>query len=171
MKKFLVAIALCISTPALADNYLDNVSCYVYFSPNGGISTKIIEQINNAKHTIRVAAYSFTNDMISDALIKSKNRGVDVQIVADLTQSTNQYDDGEKIIAAGIPYYLDAFPGIQHNKYIIIDNYWVETGSYNYSANAEVRNGENVLICATTKGAQLYTENWNLLKSKSKRVE
>lgn len=36
--------------------------------------------------------------------------------------------------------------GLMHNKFCIIDNQMVITGSYNWTSNAELRNTENVTI-------------------------
>jgi phosphatidylserine/phosphatidylglycerophosphate/cardiolipin synthase-like enzyme len=54
----------------------------VFFSPNGGTSARIVQEINRAQSTIDVAIYSFTRDEIADALIAAKNRGVAIRILA-----------------------------------------------------------------------------------------
>jgi hypothetical protein len=59
-----------------------------------------------------------------------------------------------------------AEPNILHHKYMIIDplhtssNPAVETGSYNYSGNANNDNDENFLIVYNARVANLYLQEW-----------
>jgi len=51
-----------------------------------------------------------------------------------------------------------------HDKYLIIDGKTVETGSFNYTASAERRNAENVVVIRNNKKlAGQYIENWRQL--------
>ena len=55
-----------------------------------------------------------------------------------------------------------------HDKYMIVDNKNVETGSFNYTASAEHRNAENVVVIRNNKKlAKKYTENWQKLWNES----
>src|SRR4051794_20655147 len=60
----------------------------VYFSPNGGCTTALVNQLDAAKRSIFVQAYSFTSQPIDDALRRAKCRGVDVEIILDRSQRT-----------------------------------------------------------------------------------
>src|SRR5439155_7672762 len=59
----------------------------VFFSPNAGTSTRIVQEINQAQATIDIAMYSFTRDEITGALIAAKNRGVQIRVLADSSQA------------------------------------------------------------------------------------
>jgi len=56
------ALTLCIFSPlrALCQEKPATSNWEVYFSPKGGCTDSIIRELNNAKHTILVQAYSFT---------------------------------------------------------------------------------------------------------------
>src|SRR5437588_12698131 len=58
----------------------------VAFSPNAGATHLVVKTIDQAKQTIRVAAYSFTSMPIGEALVVAHNRGVDVKVVLDKSQ-------------------------------------------------------------------------------------
>ena len=53
----------------------------VAFSPNGKATDLVVSTIEGARHTIRMAAYTFTSRPIALALVEAHQRGVDVQVV------------------------------------------------------------------------------------------
>ncbi|MCS6861777.1 MAG: phospholipase D family protein [Abditibacteriales bacterium] len=118
----------------------------VYFSPKGGCTEAIVEELRAAQRTVRVQAYSFTNRDIAAALRDAKRRGVDVEIVLDKSNETAQYSAATFTSNAGIPTYIDDEHAIAHNKVMIIDGETVITGSFNFTKAAENRNAENLLI-------------------------
>ena len=120
--------------------------------------------IENAENSVDVAAYSFTSHKISDALIKAHQRGVEVRVLLDKGQGKRRYPALENLNSAGIPVRINRRYAIMHNKYIIIDEKTVETGSFNYTANAERRNAENVIVIKNNPTvAKKYLENWDKL--------
>ena len=55
-----------------------------------------------------------------------------------------------------------------HNKFLIIDNQSIQTGSYNYSAAANTKNAENVVyIKNDNKLASKYTSEFDRLWGES----
>lgn len=51
-----------------------------------------------------------------------------------------------------------------HNKYIIIDKKTVETGSFNYTDNAERRNAKNVIVIKNNVTlAKRFMKDWEKL--------
>lgn len=85
-----------LASPALADP-----SITVAFSPIGGATEAIIQTINRAEHTIRLAAYVFTSRPIAEALIAAHRRGVDVEAVFDRSNATARYTAAKALAAAG----------------------------------------------------------------------
>jgi len=137
----------------------------VAFSPGGGATELIIKTIGAAKQSIRIAAYSFTSRPIAKALIEAHQAGIDVKVVVDRSQIEISSHSVVPILAlANIPVRVDTEHALQHDKYMIIDAKTVETGSFNYTAAAEQRNSENVLVLwETPELARLYGDNWQLL--------
>ena len=68
-----------------------NPPVQVYFSPNGGCTDAIINQIDNAKSERLVQAYSFTSNAIAKALLEAHKRGVKVEAILDKSQKTQKY--------------------------------------------------------------------------------
>lgn len=141
VKKLLVAAILACSTSSFAAMQED-----VYFSPNGGVEAQIVKYIGEAQTSLYIAAYNFTSDAVGDALVAASKRGVKVHAVIDSKAAVQRNNQVCKIVAAGADVLIDHKHPIHHNKYIIVDEKNVETGSFNYSGNAEHKNAENALF-------------------------
>lgn len=134
----------------------------VAFSPNGGGAGLIIRTIGEAKKTIQVQAYSFTNADIAKALLDAHKRGVNVRVVLDKSQETEKYTSATFLANAGVPVRIDDDFAIAHSKIMILDEETVITGSFNFTKAAEERNAENVLVIRGNKElAKLYLQNWH----------
>jgi len=132
----------------------------VYFSPNGGCTKAIIEQIDNAKSEILIQAYSFTSAPIAKALINAHKKGIKIEAILDKSNVTGNYSSATYISNNGISVYIDYAHAIAHNKIIIIDRETVITGSFNFTKAAEEKNAENLLIIKSKELAETYIENW-----------
>ncbi|MDO8625101.1 MAG: phospholipase D-like domain-containing protein [Candidatus Diapherotrites archaeon] len=135
-------------------------STTVYFCPHEDCQHALLEQINDSQQTIDIAIYSFTDADIADALIAAKDRGVRVRVVFDSGQAKSQYSEDETLEQKGIAIKrLDNNRGILHDKFAVLDQKTVATGSYNYSENARKYNNENLLILQDRAlGTQYETE-------------
>ena len=148
-----------------------NATCSVYFSPRGGCTEAVIRELNNAKTSVLVQAYSFTSKVIAKALVEAHRRGVKVEVILDKSQRTANYSSADFVAHGGIPTLIDAKHAIAHNKVIIVDGQTVITGSFNFSNAAEESNAENLLILRDPELARRYTENWKKHEGHSERYE
>lgn len=126
----------------------------------------VVKTINNAKFSIRLAAFAFSSPVIVDALLAAKRRGVDVQIVVDRKHNVDEDEKGigRKALAAlvesGIPVRTNSNYRIHHDKFMVVDARHVQTGSYNYALSAN-RNSENVLVIWNDPAlAAKYLAHW-----------
>jgi phosphatidylserine/phosphatidylglycerophosphate/cardiolipin synthase-like enzyme len=149
------------------DLTLNNTPTQVYFSPRGGCTDAIIEEIDQAKSEVLVQAYSFTSAPIGKALLKAYKRGVKVEVVLDKSQRTARYSSATFFSNARIPTFIDARHAIAHNKIMIIDRQTVITGSFNFTKAAEENNAENLIIIRSKELAGIYLENWQRHKDHS----
>jgi len=79
-------------------------------------------------------------------------------------QGKRHYRAIKELQDAGIPIRINSHYAIMHDKYLIIDNKTVETGSFNYTASAEKRNAENVVVIKGNKKlAGEFIDNWQRL--------
>jgi len=121
-------------------------SVAVFFSPKGGCTEAVVAEIKRARREILVLAYSFTSRPIAEALVEAKKRGVHVDIILDRSQEKEAYSELPVIEQHGLFPHIDAHHAIAHNKVMIIDKRTLITGSFNFTHQAEVENGENLLV-------------------------
>jgi phosphatidylserine/phosphatidylglycerophosphate/cardiolipin synthase-like enzyme len=167
----LLTVFINIPASHASDLNLNNTPTNVCFSPNGGCTEAIVNQIDNAKSEILIQAYSFTSTPIAKALVNAHKRGVHVEIILDKSNKSQKYSAGDFTAHMGVTTYIDSRHAIAHNKIIIIDKETVITGSFNFTKAAEEKNAENVLIIKSKKLAEIYIDNWNKHKEHSDRYE
>jgi phosphatidylserine/phosphatidylglycerophosphate/cardiolipin synthase-like enzyme len=137
MKKFLIL---------LLPSYIFAGNIDVAFSPNQGSLDLVLKAINSAKSNICMASFIFTSKPVANALIAAKKRGVEVKVVADEGASSKRYAATQYLANQGLAIRLNANYKIMHNKFIVVDNQTVETGSFNYTQAAATKNAENVIV-------------------------
>ena len=143
--------SICVASPAVA----------VWFSPHGGCTAAIVAEIDAAKRTCFVQAYSLTSAPITLALKEAKRRGVRVEVLIDRGQSAQPGCTAAALTAADIRVIVAAGPGLAHNKVLLIDGKTIVTGSFNFSAGAETENQENVLVIRAMPDLfGRYQANW-----------
>lgn len=144
--------------------------CETCFSPQQACDVKIISYIDSADSSLDVAIYNITLDRIGDALIRAKDRGVKVRLVADFRSAFAGPSIVERLMKAGLDVKLwrgesEEQLGIMHHKFTIVDGKILQTGSYNYSMNASVRNAENQMYIGDSATVQKFAAEfarlWN----------
>ncbi len=120
-----------------------------YFCPEdceiNGIN-KIINLLNNANKSIKVAIFSFTHEDIADELVKADIKGLDVEVLVERRQRNVQNSQYSRLRDFGIDIKVDGNKQNMHHKFIVIDDSIVITGSPNFSWSGFNRNDENMLI-------------------------
>lgn len=171
MKRYLISafIGLCMASFTQAETFVVDGACDVHFSPNGGARAAVVQLIGSAQKSVRLLAYNFTSQEIGEALIAAKQRGVDVELVLDRSVPTERNSLLPEMLDAGITVWVDRHHKIAHNKVIVVDEQMIETGSFNYTDNAEHSNGENALICPSKSGAAIYHTDFENHKAHSER--
>lgn len=134
----------------------------VLFSPQDNCAQEIVSQIDKAQNSVDVAMYLFTSRPIAQALVRAKARGVGVKVclAGGHEPAYERFSKSEYLIKNGILVKLIEGSGIMHNKFCIIDDFTTISGSYNWTARADLENDENVLIIKSKKIAKIYKEQF-----------
>jgi phosphatidylserine/phosphatidylglycerophosphate/cardiolipin synthase-like enzyme len=135
---------------------LQGVSIENYFAPEDGVADKIAGHLAQAQQSIHFLAFSFTNDVIGNAMLARAQAGVSVSGVFETTGSETQYSEYGKMRKAKLDVLQDGNPYVMHHKVIIIDGHTVIFGSFNFSNNADKDNDENLLIVDDPTLAQAF---------------
>ena len=167
MKNILVIAALFLAggvpVPSLAADAAPAVTIENAFSPDGGAEALVLKVIDSASSTIRLAAYSFSSPHVVEALLRARQRGVDVRVLVDARRNERKNSRAalNRLVDAGIPTRIISRYALHHDKYLVADGVTVQNGSFNYTADAATANSENVLVVwHSARLAQSYLAHW-----------
>lgn len=160
----ILCIICLVCLPVSLTSAANEQSISVAFSPNTGATTALVKLISEAKHTVRVAAYSFTSKDVAKALIDANKRGIDVRVVLDKSNASGKYSSATFLANVGVPVRINYKYSIMHNKFIVVDSATVETGSFNFTKAAELHNAENLVVLRNYPNiAKQYLAQWQKL--------
>jgi phosphatidylserine/phosphatidylglycerophosphate/cardiolipin synthase-like enzyme len=135
------------------------------------IQLNIIRYINLAETDLKIAVAWFNNSIIFDCLI---NKLKEIKISLIISNDGNNYGNEinfQHFINKGGLLYLPYDNKLMHNKYLIIDNKIILTGSYNFTYGAERLNHENLIIIENNKSiSDSYITNFDRLVNLSNIV-
>jgi len=89
----------------------------VLFTPEDDAAGQIVLIVEQAQKQVLVQTFSFTSKEIAQALIKAKQRGVDVRVISDAEQMRRMEHSKVSTIAdGGVPVFVDSQHDSAHNK-------------------------------------------------------
>ena len=132
------------------------------FSPEGNCDQVIIRYINQARNSIHIMIYEFRLKSIEAALVDARNRGIEIKLVMDRsqTQKSSLYSDLKQ---KGFDVKIANVKGIMHDKVAIIDGQYVIEGSFNYKTASVTDNAENLVVINDVTVTQAYQNQFQQL--------
>jgi phosphatidylserine/phosphatidylglycerophosphate/cardiolipin synthase-like enzyme len=137
-----------------------NSTIQTFFSPRGGGQEAILQTLNQAQKRISFMTFSFTDKDVANLMIQKKQAGLRVDGVYDQCLGYGQYSTYHMMRQAGIHTRMDGNEALLHHKTILADD-TVITGSYNFSANADKTNNENMLIIQNSYVSASYYQEYD----------
>jgi phosphatidylserine/phosphatidylglycerophosphate/cardiolipin synthase-like enzyme len=154
----------------------------LYFSPSGGVNSRILDAITDTRSDIRFALTDITRSDLATALIDEAARGWSVKGIIqadDLTIENDTLNSGDNSEAVMQQFYAArTTPGLEvvfdtvthlHHKFVVANalrseaSPFVLTGSHNWSNAAEEDNDENTLVIYDQQIAEAYLNHWRIL--------
>jgi phosphatidylserine/phosphatidylglycerophosphate/cardiolipin synthase-like enzyme len=158
-----LAISLAFSALSLAQpaaSVSTDAAIAVCFSREEDCAAFAVRAIDNAEREILVSAYGLTvGSGIVGALIRAKERGVDVRLIADRRTPCGRGSGIDPLAAAGVPFWIDDRARIAHLKAMVIDGDATLMGSMNWT-NGAARNSEDLNLVASRPVAEAYAAHW-----------
>lgn len=125
----------------------------------GGMDQAIIADFEHAQLTIDVAVFDLRLPSFVDALVRAAKRGVKVQALVDYSANSGSADFTDAIRElekGGVSVVKEHRSALMHNKFAIIDDRLLWTGSMNFTANDVYRNNNNMLRLSSAALIQNY---------------
>ncbi len=118
-------------------------------------------EIAGAARSIHIMTFVFSLEELAEAiLLQAAQEDLVVRGVFEKRNSTASWSQLPALHCAGADMRQDGNPYSLHHKVIIIDEYTVITGSFNFSKSAAKRNDENIVIIRNANIAELYLDEW-----------
>ncbi len=141
------------------------VECF--FSPSGGVNSKIVDVINTADNDLSVATMLITRTEMANAIADQKAAGVAVNVITndESGNSTTVNQILQNALSTHNTFDI-VTNGLLHHKFMIVDQYApsmdpiVFTGSHNWSASADNNNDENTLVIHDATLANIYYQQF-----------
>jgi phosphatidylserine/phosphatidylglycerophosphate/cardiolipin synthase-like enzyme len=118
------------------------------FSTEGSVRESILKEIESATSTLDLAIREITSPDMAQALVKAKQRGVKLRIVADSKQGKLRTSQISYLIHQGIPVKVlgGKEKGMMNYRFAILDGKRVLTGTFDWSGTSEQWNYESLLM-------------------------
>lgn len=130
---------------------------------------ELIGDVSRARTSIDVAAFDLDLPQLVDALIAARKRGVNVRAVID----SEHLGDPAVAMLTGrmqerhIPVVFDRRAPFMHNKFAVIDDVIVWTGSWNLTENCTFRNNNNAIRIESRRIAAAYRREFEQMHAGS----
>jgi len=126
----------------------------VFFCPEQDCEGELFKVINNAKESVHCAFYDLDLERVINILNK-ESKTMDIRLVVD---DANFYNVNYLKFAK-----KDTSSGLMHNKFCIIDNKTVLTGSFNPTENGAYKNNNNLIILESFYLSKNYEDEFKEL--------
>ena len=136
------------------------------------IENKIVVNLQNTKVNVKIAVAWFTNPTLFHIIENLNNKNIEIELVLsnEKLNFTNEKINFQKLIDKNVLIKVSEHPNLMHNKFCIIDNRILITGSYNWTLKAEKSNYENIIISTDEKLVDDFLNYFDFLKENLETV-
>lgn len=128
------------------------------FSPGSRSEERLAGILDSARSSIDIVTFTFSSKVLADAIVRARGRGVKVRFLMDMNMAK---------VSAMAKYIFDSGvefrwrlgrteKGALHDKFAILDGQILETGSFNWTANASLNSFENIIFVSDTGAVKAY---------------
>ena len=129
------------------------------------VENALVTALDGAQQSIDAAVFEFNSQPVTDALVRAAERGVQVRVVTDGEFGLEQPDATiDQLELADIPVVSDGSRrGYMHDKFFVIDDLYVWTGSTNITHNDIYNNNNNSILIRSSRLAANYAAEFEEL--------
>jgi phosphatidylserine/phosphatidylglycerophosphate/cardiolipin synthase-like enzyme len=180
MKGMIYFLCTCSSLFSFGKEPISNYQ--TFFSPQDRLAEALISFIDKEHTSIRIAAYCLTHRQIIQALNRASERGADVQVIVDpYSLRSNSPLRHKKTPRFALHVWappqqvrerknttkVGTKKSLMHDKFCVLGDDRVWTGSFNFTLEAATSHRENALIVESKEVASSYLAEFERMKNKS----
>ncbi len=142
----------------------------ICFSPEEDTFGRVIGTLSKARKSVKIAMFAFTDKRIVNYLKVLSVHGVEIQVMLDRDWNlTNVYSSLEALMRF-TNTQLDFCDALLHEKFLIVDDQILLTGSYNYTLSAESKNDEFLFETERKAIVEAFIDHFRNLRNGSDPV-
>lgn len=149
-----------------------DVELWLLPDPKGHALTDLKKKIRTATHSLRIALFTLTHNVLIDEIIQAKRRGVNVTVILDMHSALGASAEAVKTLQkANVRVLCSQGVQLMHHKFVSIDEQTLVTGSANWTKAAFAKNSDSLFILHTLNHSQKSFMNqlWNKLETSSQK--
>jgi len=154
------------SSPAIAE-------IETLFSPGVSIKESILKEMESTTSTLDLAIHEVTSLDMAQALVKAKQRGVKVRVIADSKQANIRTSKITYLIQQGILVKVlgGKEKGVMNHRFVILDGKRILMGSFDWSEASLKWNYENMLMIQENEVVAAYQKEFDRLWREKRVIE
>ena len=143
------------------------------FSPGVSIKEGILKEMESTTSTLDLAIHEMTSLDLAQALVKAKQRGIKVRVIADSKQANIRTSKITYLIHQGILVKVlgGKEKGVMNHRFVIMDGKRVLTGSFDWSEASLKWNYENMLMIQESEVVAAYQKEFEKLWREKRVIE
>ncbi len=143
------------------------------FSPGGSIKESLQKEMESTTSTLDLAIHEMTSLEMAQILVKVKQRGIKVRVIADSKQANIRTSKITYLIQQGILVKVlgGKEKGVMNHRFMILDGKRVLTGSFDWSEASLKWNYENILILYESEVVASYQKEFDRLWREKRVIE
>ncbi len=133
----------------------------IYFSPEDLPFEALMTVLSSAREEVLIGIYAFSDYRIAHFLKVLSAHGVDIFVFADRDWNQGSpYSQSVEVDRYTLLRYDLLDKGLMHQKFIVVDRSVVLFGTYNFTASAETKNDEFLIVSRETDVVDRYRERF-----------
>lgn len=134
-----------------------------YFSPEEECAEIIKDLLKNCRKSADICVFTITDNRIASAILEAHKRGVKIRIISDDEKASDLGSDIRRLFKSGIEIKVDNSSNHMHHKFALFDNFYLLTGSYNWTRSADNYNHENFIVINNRELVDKFGEKFSAL--------
>lgn len=143
------------------------------FSPGVSIKEGILKEMESTTSTLDLAIHEMTSLDLAQALVKAKQRGIKVRVIADSKQANIRTSRITYLIHQRILVKVlgGKEKGVMNHRFVIMDGKRVLTCSFDWSEASLKWNYENMLMIQESEVVSAYQKEFEKLWREKRVIE
>jgi phosphatidylserine/phosphatidylglycerophosphate/cardiolipin synthase-like enzyme len=137
-----------------------SITIQTCFAPEDDCAAVVVRAIDGAEKIVMAGAYALTEPRIIAALVRAKERGLDVGLIADKGVPCERRGGIPVLVAAGVEVSIDDKVRLAHWKMVAIDGHTTVAGSFNFSVAAS-HNSEDLMVIESPEITAAFVDHWS----------